>query len=253
VDRQERSCYGGMGDGHSQSTEELGCLAEGSSTYEAQSVGREGQCDSPARSISCWMRLSILRKLTMLITPTHLVDQKQNLNGASAGQPTFLNIGAPHPDPRRFIGVIWGQYRSSFPMLPEYLYKDRTICVFGRIEPYDGVAEIIITGSGQIQIEQDQLILKGVNWRKYLPCQDHLFNVGQLAVPLASQHNSTPARQPDSKKERAGSPDPALDTRYYFIKMIPYGWYLSPIRRDNYASCEDPHQSSGDDPQAHLR
>jgi hypothetical protein len=69
---------------------------------------------------------------------------KQNLNGASAGQPTFLNIGAPHPDPRRFIGVIWGQYRSSFPMLPEYLYKDGTICVFGRIEPYDGVAEIII-------------------------------------------------------------------------------------------------------------
>jgi hypothetical protein len=69
VDRQERSCYGSMGDGHSQSTEELGCLAEGSSTYEAQSVGREGQCDGPARSISRWMRLSILRKLTMLITP----------------------------------------------------------------------------------------------------------------------------------------------------------------------------------------
>jgi hypothetical protein len=33
------------------------------------SVGREGQCDGPARSISRWMRLSILRKLTMLITP----------------------------------------------------------------------------------------------------------------------------------------------------------------------------------------
>jgi hypothetical protein len=76
VDRQERSCYGGMGDGRSQSTEELGCLAEGSSTYEAQSVGREGQCDGPARSISCWMRLSILRKLTMLITPIQFTKNR---------------------------------------------------------------------------------------------------------------------------------------------------------------------------------
>jgi hypothetical protein len=90
VDRQERSCYGGMGDGHSQSTEELGCLAGGSSTYEAQGVGSEGQCDGPARSISCWMRLSILRELTMLITPTHLVDQKQNLIAPARDNPLFL-------------------------------------------------------------------------------------------------------------------------------------------------------------------
>jgi hypothetical protein len=90
VDRQERSCYGGMGDLGSQSTEELGCLTEGSSTYEAQSVGREGQCDGPARSISCWMRLSILRKLTMLITPTYPVYQNRILTAPARDSPLFL-------------------------------------------------------------------------------------------------------------------------------------------------------------------
>lgn len=73
----------------------------------------------------------------------------------SEGQPTFLNIGAPYPDPGRFIGVIWGQDRLNFPMPPEYLYKGRTICVFGTIKSYDGVPEIFITRSGQIKIEED--------------------------------------------------------------------------------------------------
>lgn len=72
-----------------------------------------------------------------------------------SGQPTFLNIGAPYPDPSRFIGLIWGQNRLNFPMPPEYLYKNRAVCVFGTIEDYKGIPEIEVTGSEQVQIMQD--------------------------------------------------------------------------------------------------
>ncbi len=68
----------------------------------------------------------------------------------SRGQPTFLNIGLPYPDPGRFTVLIWIDARWNFPDAPELLYTDRTICVSGAIEVYNGVPEVEVLGPEQI-------------------------------------------------------------------------------------------------------
>ena len=50
------------------------------------------------------------------------------------GQPTFLYLGAPYPDPSRLTVVIWGRDRSHFPRPPEEAYASSTICVAGTVE-----------------------------------------------------------------------------------------------------------------------
>ena len=71
----------------------------------------------------------------------------------SRGQPTFLNIGKPYPDPNRFTVVIWIQNRAKFPQAPEVYYKGRTIYVYGLIEDYKGSAQIVVTSPSQIQVK----------------------------------------------------------------------------------------------------
>jgi len=68
----------------------------------------------------------------------------------SWGKPTFLNIGKPHPDPKRFTVVIWGKYRDNFPSSPEVYYRERTICVSGLVTEYKGVPEIEARSPSQI-------------------------------------------------------------------------------------------------------
>jgi hypothetical protein len=70
---------------------------------------------------------------------------------SSNGSPTFLNVGRDYPDSRRFTVVVWGSDRGSFGA-PERRYRGRTICVIGRIELYQGVAEIEATRPSQIRI-----------------------------------------------------------------------------------------------------
>ncbi|MGQ9476647.1 MAG: hypothetical protein ACUVS1_08955 [Actinomycetota bacterium] len=43
----------------------------------------------------------------------------------SRGQPTFLNLGNPYPDPNRFTVVIWVENRKNFPFPPEVYYQGR--------------------------------------------------------------------------------------------------------------------------------
>ena len=68
------------------------------------------------------------------------------------GEPTFLNIGEPHPNPDRFTVIIWGDNRDNFPETPETYYKDKCVCVTGLVVPYDGIAEIEVTSPDQIEI-----------------------------------------------------------------------------------------------------
>jgi len=68
----------------------------------------------------------------------------------SSGEPTFLNMGNPYPDPNRFTVVIWGENRGKFPQPPEDYYDGKTIYVSGLIVPYDGAAEIEVTSPDQI-------------------------------------------------------------------------------------------------------
>ncbi len=70
----------------------------------------------------------------------------------SRGKPTFLNIGAPYPDPGRFTVLMWIDARWKFDFPPEEVYLGSTICVTGTIELYEGSAEMIIEGPEWIWI-----------------------------------------------------------------------------------------------------
>jgi hypothetical protein len=70
---------------------------------------------------------------------------------SSSGSPTFLNLGADYPSPRRFTVVIWGRDRYRF-RAPERRYARRTICVRGLIRSYDGIAEVFATSPSQVAV-----------------------------------------------------------------------------------------------------
>lgn len=69
----------------------------------------------------------------------------------SRGEPTFLNLGKDYPDPDRFTVVIWGENRDNFPFAPEVEYDNKTICVSGLIETYEGVPQIIADTPSDIE------------------------------------------------------------------------------------------------------
>jgi endonuclease/exonuclease/phosphatase family metal-dependent hydrolase len=73
---------------------------------------------------------------------------------ASRGQPTFLNLDRPPPDPPLTV-VIWGENRAAFGA-PETAFDGRRICVTGRIELYHGKPEIVATRPSQIAPAEKQ-------------------------------------------------------------------------------------------------
>jgi hypothetical protein len=70
---------------------------------------------------------------------------------ASNGSPTFLNVGVNYPNPRRFTVVIWIENRSAFGR-PEVRYRQKNICVRGRVTTYQGVPEIEARSPSQIRV-----------------------------------------------------------------------------------------------------
>ena len=70
---------------------------------------------------------------------------------STKGQPTFLNLDKPYPN-QIFTVVIWGSNRSKF-KAPEDEYKDKKLCVSGKITAYAGLPEIIADDPKQIRIE----------------------------------------------------------------------------------------------------
>lgn len=72
---------------------------------------------------------------------------------SSKGQPTFINIGRNYPDPNRFTVVIWGTNRHKFSPPPDIYYRGKTICVYGLITEYKGIAQIEATSPSQIKIK----------------------------------------------------------------------------------------------------
>jgi hypothetical protein len=67
------------------------------------------------------------------------------------GSPTFLNVGAAYPSPRRVTVVIWIENRGRFGV-PEVRYRGRTICVRGYVDEYAGAPEIEATSPTQIAV-----------------------------------------------------------------------------------------------------
>jgi hypothetical protein len=79
------------------------------------------------------------------VVSTHYADR-------SKGQPTFLNLDEPYPN-EIFTVVIWGSDRGKFGA-PETAYRDKGICVTGKITSYRGLPEIAASSPSQIEVEK---------------------------------------------------------------------------------------------------
>ncbi len=76
-----------------------------------------------------------------------------HFSSRSKGQPTFINLNRPYPS-QIFTVLIWGSDRSSFSGAPENYYRDKRICVSGKIQQYRGTPEIIVKSANQIREEK---------------------------------------------------------------------------------------------------
>jgi hypothetical protein len=69
----------------------------------------------------------------------------------SRGNPTFINLAKPYPD-QVFTALIWGNDRLKFGD-PEQEYRDKHICVTGKIMDYKGIPEIVTYEPSQIKVQ----------------------------------------------------------------------------------------------------
>jgi hypothetical protein len=67
------------------------------------------------------------------------------------GNPTFLNLDKPYPN-QIFTVLIWGSDRPKFGD-PEQTYRNKRICVTGKISDYKGIPEIIASEPSQIKVQ----------------------------------------------------------------------------------------------------
>jgi len=64
-------------------------------------------------------------------------------------KPTFLNLDEPYPK-QVFTVVIFEEDRGKFTPAPEDRFKDKRICVTGKIEEFRGTPEIVVSAPSQI-------------------------------------------------------------------------------------------------------
>lgn len=76
-----------------------------------------------------------------LVAATRYLDSSSN-------RPTFLNFDKPNPN-QTFTVVIFGEDRKKFGE-PEVTYKNKNICVTGKIEDYRGSPQIVARDPKQI-------------------------------------------------------------------------------------------------------
>jgi hypothetical protein len=68
---------------------------------------------------------------------------------SSRGNPTFVNLDKPYPN-QVFTILIWGSDRPKFGD-PEKTYRDKHICVTGKITLFRGVPEVVAYEPSQIR------------------------------------------------------------------------------------------------------
>jgi micrococcal nuclease len=67
------------------------------------------------------------------------------------GNPTFINLDKPYPN-QIFTVLIWGTDRQKFGD-PEELYRNKHICIIGKISDYKGVPEVVAYEPPQIKVQ----------------------------------------------------------------------------------------------------
>lgn len=68
------------------------------------------------------------------------------------GQPTFIHFEEQYPN-QIFTTVIWGSDRPKFGR-PEVTYRDKNVCVTGKITSYLGIPEIVSNDPKQIEVQK---------------------------------------------------------------------------------------------------
>lgn len=66
------------------------------------------------------------------------------------GQPTFLNLGAPHPEQPRFDVVVYDDIAARFEE-PLTGLTGETVCAIGEVRERDGVPQTIIDAPPQLR------------------------------------------------------------------------------------------------------
>jgi len=96
------------------------------------------------------------KKLTTTEAKTHIGEQATvcgrvaggRYAASTRGKPTFLDLDKPYPG-QLFTVLIWGENRAKFGT-PEETYRNKTVCVTGRIQSYRGEPEIIASDPAQL-------------------------------------------------------------------------------------------------------
>jgi hypothetical protein len=68
------------------------------------------------------------------------------------GKPTFPDLDKPYPN-QIFTALVWGENREKFGT-PEEKYRDKQVCVTGKIAEYRGAAEIVVSDPHSIKLQK---------------------------------------------------------------------------------------------------
>jgi hypothetical protein len=68
------------------------------------------------------------------------------------GKPTFLNLDKQYPS-QLFTVLIWGDHREKFGS-PEEKYRDKQVCVTGKITEYRNAPEIVVSDPQNIEVQK---------------------------------------------------------------------------------------------------
>lgn len=71
----------------------------------------------------------------------------------SNGTPTFLNAGGTYPNAPLTV-VIWADARKEFKTIPEVFYKDKNVCITGKIILYKEKPEIVVFNEKQLVVKE---------------------------------------------------------------------------------------------------
>lgn len=72
------------------------------------------------------------------------------------GEPTFLNLGNPYPDPDRFDVVIFPDVREQRARPPEEEAGGERVCVRGFVDTRDGVPQIVVEDPDDLVVLSDE-------------------------------------------------------------------------------------------------
>ena len=85
------------------------------------------------------------------VTVCGRVDDSRYLVTAG-NSPTFLNMGGAYPNQLLTV-VIWVDAREQIKGKPEVDFKNKNICITGKIELYKGSPQIVIKKAEQIKLQ----------------------------------------------------------------------------------------------------